>query len=54
MTGLLLFSPAGLAFTEVNALVGVVVAAWLMSRLEDQRFGVYGLPARQAFRKNFL
>jgi len=51
---LLPFSPAGLAVAEANALIGSVAAAWVMSRLEDQPFGVYGLPARQALGRNFL
>ena len=47
------YSPARLAFADVAALVGAVTAAWVMSRLEAQPFGVYGLPIRQALGKNF-
>lgn len=47
------YSPARLAFAEGAALIGLVTAAWVMSRLEAQPFGVYGLPLRQALGKNF-
>src|SRR5277367_4389854 len=30
-----------------------VIATWIMSRIERRKFGQYGLPARQAFRKDF-
>jgi len=30
-----------------------VIATWVMSRIEKRKFGQYGLPASQAFRKDF-
>jgi membrane protease YdiL (CAAX protease family) len=40
------FHPVGLAYAEVEALVQVWTATWVMARIERRRFADYGIPAR--------
>lgn len=46
-------TPLGLSVSEGTILAVTVVAALIMSRIEHRKFGVYGLPERFAFGKNF-
>lgn len=48
-----LYSPKAVVFSEVTSLMGVFVAGWALSRLEERPFGDYGLPAHGAFGKLF-
>jgi membrane protease YdiL (CAAX protease family) len=47
------FSPSFQFFAELASFLAAFLAAWIMSRLEQRRMGVYGLPARRAFGKQF-
>ena len=46
-------TPPALGAQEGLAALCSIVAALIMSRLEQRRFGDYGMPLRQAFGKNF-
>jgi membrane protease YdiL (CAAX protease family) len=46
-------TPLGLSLSEGAILLDTVIAAFIMSRIERRRFGVYGLPLRSAFGKDF-
>jgi len=46
-------TPLGLSLSEGAILLDTVIAAFIMSRIERRNFGVYGLPLRSAFGKNF-
>src|SRR5580658_719037 len=46
-------TPLGTASLEGTILFLTAMAALIMARIERRRFGVYGLPARFAFRKDF-
>ncbi len=48
-----LVSPGFQFLGELAALVAAFLAAWIMSRIEQRPMGVYGLPARGAFGKQF-
>ncbi len=50
MSGL---TPLGLSVSEGVIFLDTVAAAFIMARIERRRFGVYGLPLRSAFGKNF-
>jgi hypothetical protein len=39
--------------TEASLMLASVLPAFVMARIEDRRFGDFGLPARCAFRRNF-
>src|SRR5271167_2403386 len=47
------FSPTFQFFGELASFLAAFLAAWIMSQLEAQPVGVYGLPARGAFGKQF-
>ena len=47
------FSPTAQFFAELASFLAAFLAAWIMSRLEQRRMGVYGLPARGAFGTQF-
>jgi uncharacterized protein len=47
------YSPRNLMAGEMVALIGALAAALIMSRLERQPFGAYGLPLAEARRKFF-
>ena len=46
-------SPLGLSLSEGAILLDTVIAAFIMSRIERRSFGIYGLPLRSAFGKDF-
>jgi CAAX protease family protein len=46
-------SPAAAAISDGSIFVFTAVAALIMSRIEHRKWGVYGLPARYAFRSHF-
>jgi len=46
-------TPLGLSLSEGAILLDTVIAAFIMSRIERRNFGVYGLPLRSAFGKDF-
>ena len=46
-------TPLGLSISEGVMFLDTVVAAFIMARIERRSFGVYGLPLRFAFSKNF-
>jgi membrane protease YdiL (CAAX protease family) len=52
-TGRALLDPVRLIVEEFIAAASMFGAAWIMSRLERQNFGAYGLPKRGAFGKFF-
>jgi len=45
--------PAGTIFDELQALIQVLIATWIMARIERRRFADYGVPVRSAFGSNF-
>ncbi len=45
--------PLGDIVLEATVLLPLLVAAWVMSRIEHRPFGDYGLPVRRAFGKQF-
>ena len=47
------YSPQNLMAGELVALIGALSGAWIMSWLEKQPFGAYGLPLAEARRKFF-
>jgi len=47
------FSPRFQLPGETASFLGAILAAWIMSQLEERHVGVYGLPARGAFGKLF-
>src|SRR5215831_81479 len=47
------YSPQNLMTSETVAMIGALAAALIMSRLEKQPFGAYGLPLAAARRKFF-
>ena len=46
-------TPLGLSLSEGSIFLDTIIAALIMARIERRRFGVYGLPMRSAFGKNF-
>jgi uncharacterized protein len=46
-------TPLQLGLLEGTLLFYTAGAAWIMSKIEGRKFGVYGLPANQALRKDF-
>lgn len=46
-------TPPGLSLSEGSIFLDTIIAALIMARIEHRRFGVYGLPMRSAFGKNF-
>ena len=47
------FSPRFQFFGELASFFSAFLAAWIMSQIEKRPMGVYGLPARKAFGKEF-
>lgn len=47
------FSPSFQFFGELASFLAAFLAAWIMSQIEQRPTGVYGLPARGAFGKQF-
>ncbi len=47
------FTPASVGLSEALPLAFLLLATWIMARLERRRFGAYGLPGREAFGKRF-
>jgi len=47
------FSPSFQFFGELASFLAAFLAAWVMSQIEKRTTGVYGLPARGAFGKQF-
>lgn len=45
--------PAGMILSEVILFLGALIPTIIMSGIERRPLGVYGLPAREAFRANF-
>jgi uncharacterized protein len=45
--------PVGLTYHEVEALIQVLIATWVMARGERRRFPEYGIPIRHAFGRDF-
>ena len=45
--------PLGDIVLETTVLLPILIAAWVMSRIEHRPFGDYGLPPRRAFAKQF-
>jgi membrane protease YdiL (CAAX protease family) len=45
--------PVGTIYDELETLVQIVVATWIMSRIERRRFLDYGIPVRTAFGGDF-
>ncbi len=48
-----IFTPAAVSASEALPLAFLLLATWVMSRLERRPFGAYGLPGREAFGKGF-
>src|SRR5580692_8293992 len=48
-----IFSPSFQFFGELASFLAAFLAAWIMSQIEQRPTGVYGLPARGAFGKQF-
>jgi membrane protease YdiL (CAAX protease family) len=46
-------TPLGVSLTEGSIFLCTAIAALIMTRIEHRKFGVYGLPFRSAFRKDF-
>jgi membrane protease YdiL (CAAX protease family) len=53
LLGVSALTPLGLSLSEGAILLDTVIAAFIMSRIERRRFGVYGLPLGSAFGKDF-
>jgi len=45
--------PVGSISDELQALIQVLVATWIMARIERRRFFAYGIPVRNAFGHDF-
>jgi len=45
--------PIGLSVEDLLALIEVVIATWVMGRIEHRRFADYGIPVRNAFGRDF-
>jgi CAAX protease family protein len=45
--------PVGLGIEELLPLIEVVIATWVMSRIERRGFADYGIPVRNAFGRQF-
>lgn len=53
MAGMKQITPLQLGLLEGAILFYSAAAAWIMGKIEGRKFGVYGLPAGQALRKDF-
>ncbi|MGA9707408.1 MAG: CPBP family intramembrane glutamic endopeptidase [Candidatus Sulfotelmatobacter sp.] len=45
--------PVGTIFDESQAIIEVLIATWIMARIERRRFLDYGIPVRNAFGRDF-
>jgi len=45
--------PVGTIYGELTSLIEVLVATWIMTRIERRSFPDYGIPARNAFGRDF-
>ena len=45
--------PVGTIFDESQAIIEVLIATWIMARIERRRFIDYGIPVRTAFGRDF-
>jgi hypothetical protein len=45
--------PVGFISDELQTLIQVLVATWIMARIERRRFFAYGIPVRNAFGGDF-
>ncbi|MGB9197096.1 MAG: hypothetical protein WCB53_09245 [Terriglobales bacterium] len=45
--------PVGMIVDELEALIQVLIATWIMARMERRRFPDYGIPVRHAFGVDF-
>ena len=45
--------PVGTIFGELESLIQVLIATWIMASIERRRFLDYGIPGRNAFGSNF-
>ena len=45
--------PVGTIVDELQALIQVLIATWIMARIERRRFPNYGIPVRNAFGVDF-
>lgn len=45
--------PVGTLYEEVQALIIVLIATWIMARIERRKFSAYGIPMRNAFGREF-
>src|SRR5271154_2041672 len=45
--------PVGMIFDEVETLVQIIAATWIMARIERRRFADYGIPVRTTFGRDF-
>lgn len=45
--------PVGTIYDELEALIIVLIATWIMARIERRKFPDYGIPMRRAFGREF-
>jgi uncharacterized protein len=45
--------PVGLIYDELQTLIIVLIATWIMARIERRKFTDYGIPLRNAFGQDF-
>jgi CAAX protease family protein len=45
--------PIGLGVGDLLTLIEVIIATWVMARIERRRFAQYGIPGRNAFGRDF-
>src|ERR1039458_515830 len=45
--------PVGMITDELQTLIQVLIATWIMARIERRRFADYGIPVRNAFGRDF-
>src|SRR5271156_5931195 len=45
--------PVGMIFDEVETLVQIIAATWIMARIERRRFADYGIPVRTTVGRDF-
>ena len=48
-----LLDPVGTIFDELQTVVQVLIATWIMARIERRRFADYGIPVRNVFGGDF-
>lgn len=45
--------PVGTIYDELQTLIIVLIATWIMARIERRKFAAYGIPTRNAFGREF-